>query len=259
VADARSRLREDGWYGGFHAVYSALEAGRLREIWVDMQRQSQRAQALVARAQAFGVFVHDASPRTLDRLLPEFRHQGVVARGKAKAAGDEQVLWTLLRTLEEPPFLLVLDQVQDPHNLGAALRCAAAAGAHAIIIPRDRAAGLTSAVRKVASGATEKVPLIQVTNLARLVGSLRERGVRVVGAAPDGPVSLYAANLRGPLALALGGEHRGLRRLTRERCDLVVHIPMRGEIESLNVSAAAAVCLFEARRQRDPEYGPSTR
>jgi 23S rRNA (guanosine2251-2'-O)-methyltransferase len=235
-----------------------LEAGRLQEIWVDLPGRNTRVQALVARAYELGVLVHDVPSATLDWLLPKFRHQGMVGRGTATATGDEHALRTLLCTLQEPPFLLVLDQVQDPHNLGAALRCAAAAGAHAVIVPRDRAVGLTSAVRKVASGATEKVPLIQVTNLARLVRSLQEQGIRVVGAAADGPLSLYAVDLRGPLALALGGEHKGLRRLTRERCDLVVHIPMRREIESLNVSAAAAVCLFEARRQRDQKYGPGT-
>jgi 23S rRNA (guanosine2251-2'-O)-methyltransferase len=239
-----------------HAVQSALETAGLRELWVDLQRRDARVQRLVNEAQACGVQVHRVASSVLDELLPELRHQGVVARAEGPAALDERALWALLPAIEEPLFLLVLDQVQDPRNLGAALRSAAAAGAHAVVVPRDRAAGLTSAVYKVASGAAEKVPLIQVTNLARLLRALQERGVWAVGAAADGPVSLYQADLRGHVALVLGGEHRGLRRLTREHCDLLVHIPMRRGVESLNIAAAAAVCLFEARRQRDQLPGP---
>jgi 23S rRNA (guanosine2251-2'-O)-methyltransferase len=241
----------DRWYGGLHAVESALEAGRLCEIWVDARRRDPRVRRLVERAESLGVTLHRVLTVALDELLPDVRHQGVIGWGEGPRAGDESVLWDLLRGLEEPPLLLALDRVQDPRNLGACLRSAAAAGAHAVISPRDRSAGMTPAVYKVASGAAEEVPFVQVTNLARVLGALREEGVWVVGAGADAPSSLYQADLRGAVVLALGGEHKGLRRLTRTQCDLLVHIPMRGRVESLNVSAAATVCLFEARRQRD--------
>jgi len=156
----------------------------------------------------------------------------------------------LLDQLAEPPFLLVLDQVQDPHNLGACLRSADAAGVHGVIAPRDNAVGLTPTVHKVASGAARTVPFFQVTNLARVLRTLKERGIWLVGAAGEAEQSIYQADLTGPLALVMGAEDTGLRRLTREECDFLVRIPMRGHVESLNVSVATGVVLFEALRQR---------
>ncbi len=173
-----------------------------------------------------------------------------MARCAPPAPRSEAELERRLDALDHPPLLLVLDGVQDPHNLGACLRSADAAGADAVLAPRDRAAGLTPAVRKVAAGAAEHLPFVVVTNLARALRALRERGVRVVGTAGEAETSLYAAELRGPLALVVGGEARGLRRLTREHCDLLVALPMAGAVESLNVSVAAGVALFEAVRQR---------
>ena len=173
-----------------------------------------------------------------------------MARYEGPAPLGEKDLEELLDGLSEPPFLLVLDQVQDPQNLGACLRTADAAGVHAVIAPRDNAVGLTPTVHKVASGAARTIPFIQVTNLARCLRGLKERGVWLVGLAGEGEQTLYQADLAGPLALVMGAEDTGLRRLSREHCDFLVQIPMRGEVESLNVSVATGVALFEALRQR---------
>jgi 23S rRNA (guanosine2251-2'-O)-methyltransferase len=194
--------------------------------------------------------VRQVDPSDLDRVVPGVNHQGVAARSATPTAGNERDLDDLLDRLVEPAFLLVLDGVQDPHNLGACLRTCDAAGAHAIIAPRDNAVGLTPAACKVASGAAGRVPYIQVTNLARTLRRLQEQGVWLVGTAGEAETSLFDADLRGPLALVMGGEERGLRRLTREHCDLLVSLPMIGRVESLNVSVATGVALYEALRQR---------
>jgi len=183
-------------------------------------------------------------------MLPEVRHQGVIGRLQPSRERNERDLELLLDGLEHPPFLLVLDGVQDPHNLGACLRTADAAGVDAVIAPRDRAAGLTATACKVACGAAQTVPFIRVTNLARTLGRLQKAGIWLVGAAGEEDRELYQADLTGPLAIVVGGEGRGLRRLTRERCDLLVSIPMAGIVESLNVSVATGICLYEALRQR---------
>ena len=178
------------------------------------------------------------------------RHQGIVIRCKALRTDVPVDIDDLLMQLDDSPFLLVLDCVQDPHNLGACLRTAAAVGVHAVVVPGHDSARLTPVVRKVASGAAESIPLIRVANLVRTLRVLRQRGVVIVGTALDAANSLYEMDLTGPLALVLGGESRGLRRLTREHCDWLLRIPMIGSVESLNVSVAAGVCLFEALRQR---------
>jgi 23S rRNA (guanosine2251-2'-O)-methyltransferase len=189
----------------------------------------------------------------LERIAGEGRHQGVVARLKGSGTWDERDLDELLHGLEDAPFLLILDGVQDPRNLGACLRGADAAGVHAVIVPRDRSAGLSPTVSKVACGAVERVPLVRVTNLARTLKRLREQhGVWLVGTSGDAEQSLYALDLRGPLGIVMGAEGEGMRRLTREACDHLVHLPMRGGVESLNVSVASGICLYEALRQRDP-------
>ena len=182
--------------------------------------------------------------------MPDARHQGVVARCRAVTVWQEDDLDQLLDGLSVPPLLLVLDGVQDPHNLGACLRSADAAGVHAVIAPRDRAVGLTPVVRKVASGAAETVPFIQVTNLARTLRTLKDKGLWTVGADAEGDGDVFSADLRGPTVLVMGAEGQGMRRLTREHCDLLVRIPMQGTVESLNVSVATGICLFEAVRQR---------
>jgi 23S rRNA (guanosine2251-2'-O)-methyltransferase len=240
--------------GGVHSVRAALGHGSdaVRELWVDRGRlRDGRVRRLLELAAGVGVPVHRVDRGELDALLPGVNHQGVAARVRIPAARDEHSLDALLDGLEEPPFLLVLDGVQDPHNLGACLRTADAAGVHAVVAPRERTAGLTPTACKVASGAAERVPFVQVTNLARTLGQLAQgRGVRIVGTAGEADALLYEADLRGPLALVMGGEEKGLRRLTRERCDELVRLPMHGAVESLNVSVAAGVCLFEALRQR---------
>jgi 23S rRNA (guanosine2251-2'-O)-methyltransferase len=237
---------------GLHAVRAALGHGAagVRELWYDSRRRDRRLRELLDLARTAGVTARPLDREALDRLTGGINHQGVAARVSAPAALDEQALDGLLDHLTAPPLLLILDGVQDPHNLGACLRTADAAGVQAVIAPRDQAAGLTPAACKVASGAAGRVPYVQVTNLARTLRQLRERGIWLVGTAGEAPASLYQADLRGPLGLVMGGEGRGLRRLTREHCDQLLSLPMRGTVASLNVAVAAGIVLYEALRQR---------
>ncbi|SMB27132.1 23S rRNA (Gm2251)-methyltransferase [Sterolibacterium denitrificans] len=236
---------------GFHAVIAKLRhsADDVAEIFLDRQRQDARARDLVKLAETHKVRLIQTDPARLDGMAGgNARHQGVVAL----VTGAQRVLKLddVLDTLSEPPLLLVLDGVQDPHNLGACLRVADAAGVHALIAPKDRACGLNATAVKVASGAAETVPYITVTNLARTLRELQERDILTVGAAGEADTDLYVIDQRGPLAWVLGAEGAGLRRLTRETCDQLARIPMLGSVESLNVSVASGICLFEARRQR---------
>lgn len=237
---------------GLHAVQAALARPelRIRAVWVEQGRRDQRMASVLDACVERGLPVQRVDRRELDRLSGGAAHQGVVIDCPPMPCGDEASLERLLDGLQDEPFLLVLDQVQDPHNLGACLRTADAAGVQAVITTRDRAAGLTPVVHKVASGATRSVPFIQVTNLARTLDRLRQRGIWLVGAAGDAPVTLHAIDLCGPLAIVMGAEGSGLRRLTRARCDHLAKIPMAGTVESLNVSVASGVMLFEAVRQR---------
>ena len=203
-------------------------------------------------AHAADIRVQTASRDALDQLAEGGVHQGVVAHLTYAPDDSEDALPRLLDGLSEPPFLLVLDGVQDPHNLGACLRCANAAGVQAVIVPKHRAAGLTPVVCKVASGAAGMTPLITVTNLVRTLNQLKERGIWVYGASDAAPNPLYAADLTGAIAWVLGAEGEGFRQLTRKTCDALFSIPMRGTVSSLNVSVAAGICLFEAVRQRSP-------
>ncbi len=238
--------------GGLHAVTALLEEdpGRVRGLWVLARRKDRRLERLVGLARRHGVALEETDKATLDDLLPGGRHQGVVAAYAGRRALGEPDLDALVARAPGAPLVLVLDGVQDPHNLGACLRSADAAGAGAVVVPRDRAVGLTATVRKAASGAAETVPLVTVTNLARTLARLGELGLLRVGLAGEGDGELYGADLSGPLALVLGAEGRGLRRLTREQCDALARIPMAGRVASLNVSVAAGVALFEALRQR---------
>lgn len=236
---------------GLHPVREALLRApeRVLELWMLSGRTDDRMEAVLSLARENGITCQPVRRETLDGMAGGGTHQGVVARLAPAAALDENDLEALLDGLAEPALLLVLDGVQDPHNLGACLRTADAAGAHAVIIPRDRAAGLTPAARKAAAGAAESVPLVRVVNLARCLRNLKERGIWLAGAEAGGP-DAFSADLSGPLALVLGGEGGGLRRLTRETCDLLVSLPMRGRVESLNVSVAAGVLLYLAVRAR---------
>jgi 23S rRNA (guanosine2251-2'-O)-methyltransferase len=237
---------------GLHAVNAVLERApeRVLELWVALPREDARLNELRERAQNAGVHVQSVGPEVLAKLVGDVAHQGAAAAVRPLKAWDEHDLFQALSQVAEDPLLLILDGVTDPHNLGACLRTADAAGAHAVLIPRDRAAAVDGVVRKVAAGAAEFVPVASVTNLARALDMLKERGIWVVGTDGEAPQTLYAADLKRPLALVLGAEGSGMRRLTRERCDFLVRIPMAGRVQSLNVSVAAGVALFEARRQR---------
>jgi len=244
---------------GWHAVQAALErAGdRIEALWLAEGRRGPRLKALLKAAEAARIEPKYVSRNELDRLVEGSPHQGVVADYRSQAAPAAGDLTEFLARLTDTAFLLVLDGVQDPHNLGACLRSADAAGAQALIVPRDNAVAVTAAVRKVASGAAETVPVFAVANLARALEQLRAAGIWVVGASAEADKSLYEVDLTGPLALVLGGEAEGLRRLTREHCDVLAAIPMAGSVASLNVSAAAAVCLYEALRQRRAHRAPA--
>ena len=237
---------------GIHAVRVLLDRHpqRVRRVLLAGSRDGGRLAEIRTLAQRAGVQVASADDAQLDKLAEGERHQGVVAEVLPRAGDPETQLEEALEAAGPAPLLLVLDGVQDPHNLGACLRSADAAGVAAVIVPRDRAAGLTPVVRKVAAGAAETVPLVSVVNLARTLRDLKDRDIWLVGTDDAADKTLYEADLKGPLALVMGSEAEGMRRLTRECCDQLVSIPMAGAVESLNVSVATGVALFEAVRQR---------
>jgi 23S rRNA (guanosine2251-2'-O)-methyltransferase len=235
--------------GGFHAVMAALEDAHDKpfEIVLADTRKDERSRRVFELAQSLGVRVRVAARSELDLKAPELRHQGVLAWVPEKAFDAED---TLYRPADKNSLLLALDGVQDPHNLGACLRTAEAVGVSAVIIPRDRSASLTAVARKSAAGSAERVPVVAVTNLARSLEKLKQLGYWLTGLAGEATETLYQADLTGPVVLVMGAEGEGMRRLTRESCDRLVRIPMQGKTESLNVSVATAVCLYEAWRQR---------
>lgn len=237
---------------GRHAVRSALQraSADVLEIWLWDKARSDHLTEFSVLAQTHGISVQSVPRGALDRLTDGGVHQGVVVRRRLPPALSVDELESRIASATEKTLLLVLDNVQDPHNLGACLRAADGAGAQAVVTTRHRGAGLTSAVAKVASGAIDTVPLVQVTNLARTLERLKDAGCWIIGAGPDAETPIYDCDLDVPLALVLGGEGAGLRRLTREHCDMLVGIPMKGAVESLNIATAAAICLFEAGRQR---------
>ncbi|MFQ5756650.1 MAG: 23S rRNA (guanosine(2251)-2'-O)-methyltransferase RlmB, partial [Acidiferrobacterales bacterium] len=218
-----------------------------------------RAYEIVQTARAGHVKLQWVPRARLDELAGTARHQGIVARTCTASRLDEHDLEGFIAQLAETPLLLILDGVQDPHNLGACIRCADGAGAHAVIVPRDRAVSVTATVRRAACGAAESVPLFQVTNLSRVLRQLKRAGIWLLGASQAAGSEFFETDLTGPLAVVLGGEEKGLRRLTRQHCDALVSIPMRGIVPSLNVSVAAAVFLYEAVRQRGARAGRDVR
>ncbi|NIM33029.1 MAG: 23S rRNA (guanosine(2251)-2'-O)-methyltransferase RlmB [Pseudomonas stutzeri] len=236
---------------GLHAVEALLRhhPKRVKQVWLAEGRGDPRVQVLIELAAQARVSVGQCERREMDAWV-EGVHQGVVADVSPSQVWGEAMLDELLDRAEGPPLLLVLDGVTDPHNLGACLRTADAAGALAVIVPKDKSATLNATVRKVACGAAEVIPLVAVTNLARTLGKLQQKGLWVVGTAGEAEQSLYAQDLTGPIVLVMGAEGRGMRRLTREHCDYLVRLPMAGSVSSLNVSVATGVCLFEALRQR---------
>ena len=240
------------WIVGINPVAGALanDPSRVREILVEQGSHNPRTGELVDEARRLGVHVHTRSRAMLDKLSGHARHQGIVANYEVPAAKSEHDLATLLDTAGDTALVLVLEGVTDPHNLGACLRSAAAAGATAVIVPKDRAVGITPVVRRASAGAVDRVPLVEVTNLARSLRELKDAGVWLTGLAGEADASLYDVDLRGKIALVMGGEGEGMRSLTREACDHLARIPMPGATESLNVSVATGIALFEAVRQR---------
>ncbi|MBX3700022.1 MAG: 23S rRNA (guanosine(2251)-2'-O)-methyltransferase RlmB [Dokdonella sp.] len=237
---------------GIHAVEAALDhdVANLVELYIENGTHNARVKALGERARELGVKPHARDRAALDRMTGGARHQGVVARYRAPPPRAEGDLPALVEQAGATALLLVLDGVTDPHNFGACLRSAEAAGVTAVLVPKDRAVGVTPTVRRASAGAADRVPIVMATNLARTLKTLKEGGVWLVGLAGESERSLYEVDLKGPLALVLGGEGEGMRRLTREACDFLVRIPMRGDIESLNVSVSTGIVLFETLRQR---------
>ncbi|MAJ68432.1 MAG: 23S rRNA (guanosine(2251)-2'-O)-methyltransferase RlmB [Alteromonadaceae bacterium TMED7] len=244
-------MAQQEWLYGLHAMQAVIEnePERLIEIWVLKGRDDERLINIVNQARRFGVSVQFCNRKVLDDKVKGEQHQGIVARAKPAKILDESDLDRLLDSTPVP-LLLVLDGVTDPHNIGACLRTADAAGAHALIVPKDKSGGLTGTARKVACGAAEVVPFIQVTNLSRTLKQLQDKGVWVIGTAGEAEQLIYDCKLSGPMALVMGAEGKGMRRLTRETCDELVKLPMAGSVSSLNVSVATGVCLYEIVRQR---------
>jgi 23S rRNA (guanosine2251-2'-O)-methyltransferase len=237
---------------GIHAVESALknDADNITQVWIAENKRNQRVKELINHAQKRGLISHRADTASLDKLAKTHQHQGVVAEYNAPKSFNEDDLFSLLEQLEGTPLLLVLDGVTDPHNLGACLRTAEGAGVNAVIAPKDNAVGLTPAARKVASGAAETVPFMQVTNLVRTIEKLKKLGIWFIGTSDKAHGDLYTYDFKSPSAIVMGAEGKGLRRLTEEHCDSLISIPMAGQVSSLNVSVATGVCLYEVVRQR---------
>ena len=235
---------------GFHAITVRMKTApqSILELHVESARRDARMRAFAERARDAGIKIVESDGERLDKLAGSARHQGVVAR--VEAVKMPHSLDEVVENIEGPPLLLVLDGVTDPHNLGACLRVADGSGAHAVVAPKDHAVGINATVAKVASGAAETVPYIMVTNLARALTELKEHDIRIIDTSDDAEQTLYDLDLAGPVAFVLGAEGDGMRQLTRKTCDQLVRIPMAGAVESLNVSVASGVCLYEALRQR---------
>lgn len=238
---------------GIHAVQAALDysADKINQVWVDAQRNDKRLSALIDQLKALGIKPEKTDRKRLDKMTNGNNHQGVVIEVEIPGVHSENELKHIVNLLSEVPFFLVLDQVQDPHNLGACLRTADAAGVHGIIITKDNSSGITPTVCKVACGAVETVPVYQVTNLARTLRWLKEQDIWIMGTTGGTEESIFSADLTIPLALVMGTEGTGMRRLTEQQCDFLVKIPMVGNVESLNVSVAAGIMIYEAFKQRN--------
>jgi len=236
---------------GWHAVDAVLkrEPERLQQVWIQTGRQDKRVKSVTDALDGLGVRWKVVHRRELDERVSGV-HQGIVAAVAESREWSEDDLLAQLSSSDKPPFLLVLDGVTDPHNLGACMRTADAVGVQAVIVPKDKSASLTPVARKVACGAAETVPFVRVTNLARFLRELKGLGVWLIGTAGEADAGLYQADFKGPVALVMGAEGKGMRRLTREHCDQLINIPMQGHVDSLNVSVATGVCLYEALRQR---------
>ncbi|BDX05065.1 23S rRNA (guanosine(2251)-2'-O)-methyltransferase RlmB [Planctobacterium marinum] len=244
-------MAQQEWLYGLHALEAvvAREPERLIELYVLKGRDDEKLRNIINQARRFGVAIQFCQRKVLDDKVKGEQHQGIVAKAKPGRVLDEKDLDEILEK-QDNPFILVLDGVTDPHNLGACLRSADAAGVHAMVVPKDKSANLTPTARKVACGAAETTPLIQVTNLARTLRQMQEAGVWVIGTAGEAEQLIYDVKLSGPMALVMGAEGKGMRRLTREVCDELIKLPMAGSVSSLNVSVATGICLYEIVRQR---------
>ncbi|MBC8081551.1 MAG: 23S rRNA (guanosine(2251)-2'-O)-methyltransferase RlmB [Gorillibacterium sp.] len=242
---------EEEFLAGKHSVLEALRAGRtIHKIWIAEGAQKHYIGPVIAEAKPLGIIIQTADKRKLDQMVGDVQHQGVVAQ---VAAYDYAELEDILKAAEkegEVPFLLLLDEIEDPHNLGSILRTAECTGVHGVVIPKRRSVGLTATVSKTSAGAIEYVPVAKVTNLAQTIDMLKERGIWVAGAAGEAKQNVYQTDLRIPLALVIGNESKGIGRLIREKCDFLVKLPMFGSINSLNASVAASVLMYEVIRQR---------
>lgn len=238
---------------GIHAVTSALKSapGDVKWLKIHGDGKNKRLHEIESRAHGSGIKVHKVKLTELDTLSGKQRHQGVIAGFAGSNIASEGQLASMLDAIQGVALVLVLDGVQDPHNLGACLRTAEAAGVHLVIICKDRSSGITPVVRRAASGAAESLPIIQVTNLARVLKALKKHGIWLAGTSDAATGDIYHTDLTGPLALVMGSEGAGIRHLTSELCDYLVSIPMAGQVESLNVSVATGVCLYEINRQRN--------
>ncbi|AHI28711.1 MULTISPECIES: 23S rRNA (guanosine(2251)-2'-O)-methyltransferase RlmB [Marinobacter] len=236
---------------GWHAFEAVLkrEPERLQQVWIQTGRQDKRVKSVTDALDGLGVRWKVVHRRELDERVSGV-HQGIVAAVSESREWTEDDLLAQLASSDKPPFLLVLDGVTDPHNLGACMRTADAVGVQAVIVPKDKSASLTPVARKVACGAAETVPFVRVTNLARFLRTLKDQGVWLIGTAGEADATLFQADFKGPVALVMGAEGKGMRRLTREHCDQLINIPMLGHVDSLNVSVATGVCLYQALRQR---------
>lgn len=237
---------------GIHSVEAALnyDAGNILELYIESGQQNPRVRELAERARDVGVKPHARDKADLDRMTGGARHQGIAAKYRTPPARTESDLPAIIEAAGSSALFLVLDGVTDPHNLGACLRSAEAAGVSAVIVPKDKAVGITPTVRRASAGAADRVPFVASTNLARSLKLLKQSGIWLTGLAGDGDQSLYACDFKGPVAVVIGSEGEGMRRLTRESCDFIARIPMQGNVESLNVSVATGVVLFEVLRQR---------
>ncbi len=250
ISNGMKEKQETSIIHGFHAIESTVinDAKNIEGVWVDKNRKDKRVQKIAELLRKNNIKLTKVSRDILDKEAGHKKHQGIIAQYKSGDSFNESDLQTILK--KENVFLLILDGVKDPHNLGAILRTANAVGVDAVIAPKDRAAGITPVVRKIASGGAEKTPFIQVTNLAQTLKKIKEGDVWCVGAVGEAEKTIHEQDFKGRIAVVMGSEDKGLRRLTRENCDSLVKIPMKGDVESLNVSVATGVILFEVLRQR---------
>ncbi|WP_442955851.1 23S rRNA (guanosine(2251)-2'-O)-methyltransferase RlmB [Paenibacillus sp. y28] len=244
-------MENEEYIAGRHAVMEALRSGRtINKIWIAESAQKHQVQGIIQEAKKNGLIVQSADKRKLDQLVPDVQHQGVVAQVASQRYYEVDELLALAKERNEQPFLLLLDEIEDPHNLGSILRTADCTGVHGVIIPKRRAVGLTATVSKTSAGAVEYVPVARVTNLAQTIDRLKEEGVWVAGADVDARQSVYQSDFTMPLAIVIGNESKGMGRLIKEKCDFLVKLPMSGSINSLNASVAAGVLMYETVRQR---------